>query len=140
MTRYLIESSAWIFVLRVKPVEPLRRRIDELLQQGVVATTGMVRLELLGGAKTRAEFDRLAFVTQGLDQLSADGSAWLRAAELAFALRRQGITVPNSDVLIAAVAIENDAILVHADAHFERIAQHSELKTESYVDHLGMTR
>jgi predicted nucleic acid-binding protein len=140
MTQYLIESSAWIFVLRVKPVEPLRRRIDELLQQGVVATTGMVRLELLGGAKTRAEFDRLAFVTQGLEQLSADGSAWLRAAELAFALRRQGITVPNSDVLIAAVAIENDAILVHADAHFERIAQHSELTTESYVEYLGTIR
>jgi hypothetical protein len=140
MTRYLVESSAWISVLRSKPVEPLRRRIDELLQQGVVATTGMIRLELLGGAKTRAEFDRLAFVTQGLDQLSADDSTWLRAAELAFALRRQGITVPNPDMLIAAVAIENNATLVHADAHFERIAQHSQLKTESYVEYLGTAR
>ncbi|MGQ9571752.1 MAG: type II toxin-antitoxin system VapC family toxin [Dehalococcoidia bacterium] len=140
MTRYLVDSSAWLFVLRTNPVEPLRRRIDELLQQEAVATTGMIRLELLSGTKTRQDFDRLAFVTGMLHQLPADDSAWLRAAELAFALRRQGITLPNADILIAAVAVENGAILLHADAHFERIARHSELKTESYVKYLGTAR
>jgi len=139
MTRYLVDSSAWLFVFRRNPVEPLRRRIDELLQERVVATTGMVRLELLGGAKARPEYDRLAFVTEMLDQLSVEGSSWLRAAELAFALRRRGITVPNPDILIAAVAMENDVTLLHADAHFERIAQHTELRTESYVEYLGAT-
>jgi hypothetical protein len=140
MIRYLIETSVWVSIVRAKPVQPLARRVQELLQSELVATTGMIRLELMGGAKTRSEFDKLAFVTGGMEQLRDDDRTWLRAAHLAFALRRQGITVPNSDILIAAVAIENDATLVHADAHFERIAQCSELKTESYVQYLGTAR
>lgn len=139
MTRYLIETSVWVSIMRTKPVQPLALRVQELLQSEPVATTGMIRLELMGGARTRSEFDKLAFVTGGLEQLGDDDRTWLRAARLAFALRRQGVSVPNSDILIAAVAIENGATLVHADAHFELIARHSELVTESYVDHLGMT-
>jgi len=140
MTTYLVDSSVWVSVLRPRPVEPLRQRVDELLQQDAVATTGMIRLELLSGARTLGEFERLAFVTQMVHQFPASESVWLRAAELAFGLRRQGVTLPNADILIAAVAIENNATLVHADAHFERIAQHSELTTESYVEYLGTAR
>src|SRR4030042_7066504 len=136
MTRYLIETSVWVSIVRTKPVQPLAQRVQELLQSELVATTGMIRLELIGGAKTRSEFDKLAFVTEGLEQFRDHDSTWLRAARLAFALRRQGVTVPHADILIAAVAIANDATLVHADAHFERIAQHSELKTASYVEYL----
>lgn len=137
MTQYLIETSVWVSIVRREPLQPLARRVQELLQSELVATTGMIRLELMGGAKTRSEFDKLAFVTGGLEQLRDDDRTWLRAARLAFDLRRQGVTVPNSDILIAAVAIENDATLVHADVHFERIAQHSQLQTESYVEYLG---
>ena len=140
MTRYLVETSVWVSVLRSKPVAALAQRFQELLEGELIAITGMIRLELLGGAKTRSEFDKLAFVTGGMEQFRDDDRTWLRAAHLAFALRRQGVTVPNSDILIAAVAIENGATLVHADAHFERIAQHSELETESYVEYLGTTR
>ena len=140
MTRYLIETSVWVSILRTKPVQPLARRVQELLQSELVATTGMIRLELMGGAKTRSEFDKLAFVTEGLEQFRDDDGTWLRASHLAFALRRQGVTVPNPDVLIAAGAIENNATLVHADAPFETMAQHSQLRTESYVEYLGTTR
>ncbi len=135
--RHLVDTSVWISVLRPRPVQPLGDRIDELFRQDTIATTGMVRLELLSGAKTAAEFQKLTFVTEMVHQLPATDSTWIRAAELAFAFRRRGLTLANPDILIAAVAIENDAVLVHADAHFERIAEHSELKTESYVEHLG---
>jgi hypothetical protein len=140
MTTHLIDSSVWISVLRRRPVETLRQRVDELLQQDAVATAGMIRLEVLSGAKTREEFKKLAFVMQMVHQLPTSDDVWFRAAELAFNLRREGVTLPNADILIAAVAIENGATLVHADAHFERIAQHSELTTESYVEYLGTAR
>jgi predicted nucleic acid-binding protein len=139
MTTYLVDTSVWISVLRPRPIQPLRNRIDELFQGDAIATTGMIRLELLSGAKTAPEFGKLAFVTEMVHQLPATDSTWTRAAELAFALRRRGLTLGSADILIAAVAIENDAVLLHADAHFEHIAQHSELKTESYVEYLGTT-
>ncbi len=53
MILYLVDSSAWIFSLRRDPVESIKLRIDELLTQNAVTITGMIRLEILAGARTR---------------------------------------------------------------------------------------
>jgi predicted nucleic acid-binding protein len=140
MTVYLVDTSAWLWTLRSDPVPAIRQRLDDLLTSGEAASTGMIQLEVLSGMKTVDEWDDLAAELGSLRQLHTGARTWLQAARLGFDLRRRGITVANTDILIAAVAIENDATLVHADAHFERIAQHSELKTESYVEYLGMSR
>ena len=140
MSAYLVDTSAWLWALRPDPVLAIQRRLDDLLTSREAASTGMIQLEILGGIKTVALWDELAAELSSLRQFHTRPGTWLQAARLAFTLRRQGITVPNPDVLIAAVAIENDATLVHADAHFERIAQQSQLKTESYVEHLGTIR
>jgi len=140
MALYLVDTSAWLWTLRSDPVPAIRQRLDDLLASGEAAITGMVQLEVLSGMKTVAEWDDLAAELGSLRQLHTRPGTWLQAARLGFNLRRRGITVTNADILVAAVAIENDATLVHADAHFERIAQHSELKTESYVEYLGTAR
>jgi hypothetical protein len=137
MTAYLIDTSAWLWALRSDAVPPIQQRLNQLLSSREAATTGMVQLEILSGMKTLTEWDELAAELRSLLQLHMRPRTWLQAARLGFGLRRRGLTLTNPDILIAAVAIENDAVLVHADAHFERIAQHSELKTESYVEHLG---
>jgi hypothetical protein len=136
MISYLVDTSAWLWVLRRDPVPAIRQRLDDLLASREATSTGMMQLEVLSGTKTPAEWDELAAELGSLRQLHARPGTWLQAARLAFTLRRQGIALPNADILIAAVAIENNATLVHADAHFDRIAQHSQLKTESYVEHL----
>jgi predicted nucleic acid-binding protein len=133
MSPYLVDSSAWIFSLRRDSVESIKHRIDELLAQNAVTITGMIRLELLAGARTRPEFDQLNFPLSTLPQLETVDDSWVRAGRLAFDLRRRGLTVPLTDVLIASTALENDATILHADTHFDRIAEHTELKVESYV-------
>jgi len=140
MTAYLIDTSAWLWALRGDPVPAIQERLDDLLASREAAITGMVQLEVLSGKKTVAEWDDLAAELGSLRQLHTRPGTWLQAARLGSNLRRQGLTLPNADILIAAVAIENGATLVHADVHFERIAQHSELKTESYVEYLGTIR
>jgi len=140
MTAYLVDTSAWLWALRTDPVPAIRQRLNDLLTSREAATTGMVQLEVLSGMKATAEWDDVAAELASLRQLHTRPGTWLQAARLGSSLRGRGLTLANADILIAAVAIENSATLVHADAHFERIAQHSELKTESYVDHLEMTR
>jgi predicted nucleic acid-binding protein len=71
-----------------------------------------------------------------------DTSAWvlaLRAGgpvvvrKLGYDLRRAGLTIPTVDIMIAALALEYDCLLLHADRHFEQIAKHSPLQTKSLM-------
>lgn len=128
---YLIDTSAWIFALRKKPIEAIQNRVDELLEAGSVAIIGLIRLELLGGTKTETEFRRLGRRLSALIYLQTTAAMWDRASQLLFDLRRRGVTIPPTDALIAACSIDADAVLVHADAHFDLAAQHTALKVES---------
>lgn len=132
----LIDASAWIFALRKKPLLSLKDRVDHLLGMDIVFTFGMIRLEILGGVKTRGEFDRLKNRLEALNEIPADAELWERASKLAFDLKRKGLTIPYTDILIASAAIKSKAILLHADSHFDIIVSHTELKVESYVSQI----
>jgi len=137
MTLCLADSSAWVSVFRRNQRVDIRQRLDELLAEGALGTTGMVQLELLAGTRTVAEFDQLTDVLAALHQLQPQAGTWIRAARLGHSLRRAGLTTPLTDVLIAAVALEYEAVILHVDAHFDRIAEHSDLRVESYVNQIA---
>ena len=51
---YLIDTSVWLEVLpRGRPNASLKERFDGLLGAGLMTITGVIRLELLGGARCR---------------------------------------------------------------------------------------
>jgi len=129
----IVDTSAWIFALRKNPFIKLKSRIDHLLEIDNVFTLGMIRLELLGGTKTKEEFDRLKNRLDALYEISTDAELWSSAAQLAFDLQRKGLTIPYTDILIANAAIQSKATLLHADSHFDLVAGQTELKVESYV-------
>ncbi|MBU4450402.1 MAG: hypothetical protein KKE35_03810, partial [Actinobacteria bacterium] len=108
-------------------------RIDHLLEIDVVFTFGMIKLEILSGVKTKGEFDCLKNRLDALYEISTDAKLWETAGQLAFDLKRKGLTFPCTDILIASAAIQSKAILLHADLHFDLIARQTELKVESYV-------
>ena len=129
----LVDTSAWIFALRKSPLLKLKNRIDHLLEKDDVFILGMIKLELLGGTKTKEEFTRLKSRLDALYEISTDAKLWESACQLAFDLQRKGFTIPYTDILIASAAIEFKAILLHADLHFDLIAEKTELMVESYV-------
>ena len=130
----LIDTSAWLFALRKKYVHEIKDRIDHLLKDNLVFITGIIKLELLSGTKTRSEYQRLGNRLMALDNIEMDETIWDTAFNLAFNLRRRGVTIPHTDIIIAACALYEKCILVHADNHFDLIARHVKLKTESYVN------
>jgi predicted nucleic acid-binding protein len=132
----LVDTSAWIFALRKKPFPLLKDRIDRLLEIDIIITFGMIKLEILGRTKTNGEFDRLKNRLNALYMISTDEKIWDSAGKLAFNLKRKGLTIPYTDILIASAAIKSKAMLLHADAHFDLIASHTELKVESYVSQI----
>ena len=130
---FLVDTSAWIIALRKDFGPEVKERIDHLLKENCIITNGMVKLEILGGTKTESEFRRLKRRLDALDSVDFDTSLWKNSYDLAFQLRRKGITVPYTDILIAACALRTGSTIVHADAHFDLVASHTDLKVESFV-------
>jgi predicted nucleic acid-binding protein len=131
---YLIDTSVWIAVIRAgRRPSVAKARLHALLRGLVVATTDVVYLELLRGARSPADFQALAQTLAVLQYLPVTAERWREAAQLGFALRRQGVNVPSPDLLIAAVAIAHNATLVHRDGDYELIAKHAPLVTESLL-------
>jgi len=130
---FLVDTSVWIFALRKDFVPPIKERIGELLKDHVVLINGMTKLEILGGVKTKKEFERLKTRLDSLYEVAINSMVWQIAYKIAFELRRKGITVPYTDILIAACALKSRADLIHADRHFDLMAPHIRLDVESYV-------
>ena len=131
---YLLDTSVWIDVLTPGVTNAdLRTRVDELLAADRVAITGMVRLELLGGARNEREWDQLNDHASALHQFPVEDDTWQEAARMGFQLRRRGVTVPFTDLIIGAVAIKTNAVLLHRDRHFDLMAQQLPLQVESYL-------
>jgi len=129
----LIDTSAWLFALKKNFHPVIKERIELVLIESDVATNGIIALELLGGTKSEKEYNRLKSRLDALYYIEATKSLWDLSSNLVFDLRRKGVTVPYTDIFIAASAMKEKAILLHADSHFDVIANHTDLKVESFV-------
>jgi tRNA(fMet)-specific endonuclease VapC len=129
----LIDTSVWLLSLG-KSVQPVvKKRVSDLLEENRVAITPMITLEILGGARTEEEFNRLKSRLGVLHQIPLGKNEWEEAAWMAFRLRRQGKAIPYTDILIATAAIQAQALLLHADHHFGMIAESTGLLQESLL-------
>jgi predicted nucleic acid-binding protein len=135
-TKSPISDASQITYFTQHPVflPEVKDRVEYLLKENTIITTGMIKLELLSGTKDEKEFQRLKVRLDALDTVETNTSLWERAYDLAFGLRRKGIPVPYTDILIAASALMVSAKVVHADTHFDLIAHNFDIKVESFVD------
>jgi hypothetical protein len=92
-----------------------------LLEKGRIIITGPIVFELFQGVKNKNDADVIKEVARSLPVLEINHDLWLLAGELFFDLRRKGITLPPSDVLLAAIAITNECSLFTLDRHFDHI-------------------
>ncbi len=136
-TLYLVDSSAWIWALRKNPIRQIKDRIDVLLGADGIATTGLVKCEILAGAASKTEYDDLRVFFGALHYLDTTEEYWERAARLGFQLRRKGMTITTADLLIATIAAQTKSMLLHADKHFDYIANAGVgLRAESFTKSL----
>ena len=133
----LIDTSVWVLFLRRSPPEVVEREVAQLLAEDTVAICPMIRLELLGGTRSTDEFARLKRRLDALHQIPADEANWEMAARVAFELRQRGKVIPYTDILIGSAAILADALLLHADRHFDQMAEDTALRVRSLVRESG---
>jgi predicted nucleic acid-binding protein len=125
----LADSSAWIAFLRGTDT-PAAARVRDLVGTGALASTEVVIMEVLAGARAERLADtRRILIQNEIIPMSAleDHEA---AADIYRTCRRGGGTVRSlNDCLIAAIAIRSGVPVLHDDRDFEVIARHSPLDT-----------
>ncbi|MDO9308331.1 MAG: PIN domain nuclease [Deltaproteobacteria bacterium] len=125
----IADTTVWIHFLRGSGIR-FQERLVPLIMADRLATTPVIIMEILRGAKTQREYDMLSKDLAALRCFDVSAKVWQRACKLGYALRHKGINAPLTDTLIVAVSQEHDALLLHDDRHFEMIAAATPLRHE----------
>jgi hypothetical protein len=132
----LVDTSAWVEFLRGTGHPAHVTLKHHLVRRSPLASTEVVVMELLAGARTDRERDGLRARVLAFPLLSLRGLPdFEAAADMYRACRGRGGTVRKLvDCLIAAVAVREGATVLHNDGDFETLAHHTPLRTEPYVE------
>jgi predicted nucleic acid-binding protein len=128
MDRIVIDTSMWIEAFRPGCDPTTAGKVKGLIRSGRVLLPGIVKAELLRGAKTQAEFDHLKELLEALTPLPLAESFWDELSGFSFGLFCKGLTIPLVDTAIALLCIQHRLALFHRDRHFDLMAEVSELK------------
>lgn len=130
----LVDTSAWIELLRGSGHPAHLTLRHHLQRRSPIATTEPIIMELLAGTRSAGERSKLRTRLIGLPRLTVRGLAdFESAAELYCTCRGRGATVRKLiDCLIAAVAIRDNATVLHKDRDFDVLARHTRLRIERY--------
>jgi predicted nucleic acid-binding protein len=95
---------------------------SEIFSKHEIAICPVIRIELLYGAKSEKEREKIKEALNELHMLHVDKETWEIVEEILFKSKRKGITLPFQDAIIAAAAIKNNCELWTRDNHFSMIA------------------
>ncbi len=119
--RVLIDTSAWVEALRREGEAEVRSQVAALVTSGQAVFCDLVLLELWNGARGAQEQKVLRGLERDLEKVETSAEVWDLASDLARRCRATGITVPATDLLVAAIARHHQIPLLHRDAHFDQI-------------------
>jgi len=119
----LIDTSAWVEAMRRSGEEATRREVQTVLRAGRARFCDLVRLELWNGIGGDAERRWLEELEQSVETVPTDERVWAEARRLAQETRRKALTLPATDLIIAACARVHALEILHRDAHFDRLAE-----------------
>lgn len=118
----LVDTSAWVESLRRDGDADVRRAVQAALVDGRARVCAMVLVELWNGARSGPDRALVQEIADEVAVLATSDAVWELASALARASRAQGVTVPATDLVVAACARTHKAELLHRDAHFEALA------------------
>jgi len=124
MSRVLVDSSIWVEFFR-RPDAAASLVLDDLLAHRLVCTTGVIKAEVVPGARSPKEFRRLRALFDGLPLAPEREGFWAHLVRFRRRLHSKGILgIGIPDLIVATVAIQNRKLVFTADEDFPRMAPH----------------
>lgn len=127
----LVDTSVWIEFFAGRDTPQTRFFKDAVREGADIALTGVILAEILQGIPSDSEFGRLRKALSSFRMVqAASGETYVEAAKLYRAGRKRGVTIRSLvDCLIAAIAMEHGAVILHQDRDYERISEYAPLKS-----------
>jgi tRNA(fMet)-specific endonuclease VapC len=128
--KVLVDTSVWIQFFRRKdsPVSPRLRHYLELNQ---VCCAGPVIIELYQGAKGSREIDAINQLLETTHYIEITRMHYHHAGQISYEAARKGQVFSVVDLILAAVAHDEQFKLFTLDAHFKEISQFCPLLLDS---------
>lgn len=131
----LIDSCLFIPLLR-RGIDPAQE-FKLLAEEEEIVTCGIVRCEITRGLKTLKAKEKLCGWLDTLVYVPTLHRVWNRAEQIVWDTGKQGHTIPLTDAIIAASALESGSAVLTLDKHFQCIAGLTILKDYPRVE-MGM--
>jgi predicted nucleic acid-binding protein len=116
----VVDSTLWIDFFRGSN-ESGRAALRQLIRAHQAVLTGIVLAEVLQGVRSEQESISVRDQFFSIAYFETTKETWTEAGSLSAELRRKGLTIPLTDLIIAALAMEHDAEVFTTDPHFEKI-------------------
>lgn len=124
----IVDSSAWVEYLR-DTNSTVCNDVERLLRSGEARVCDAIVMEVLAGARDDAHVRRLNALLAMARPVETTSAHYSLAAALYRVCRQRGDTVRKMlDCLIAAVAIDTNLPVLHADRDFDVLARHTGLR------------
>ena len=114
----IVDSSVWSSFQR-DPNSSVGCELDSLLADDEIVMIGPVLTEILRGNRSEGEFAHFSQPLKSLAFLNTDQNTWIQAGELNFQLKREGLPLALSDLIVSALAIQHDIPLYTIDGDFQ---------------------
>lgn len=118
----LVDSSVWIEASRRDGELSFKVGLEALLEEYEATLCSLVRLEVLGGARPD-DRRRLDAAFAILPALPITDSTWNLGIQHSRKYRDAGLSIPWSDILVAALSIEHGCRVYAKDRHFEAMSR-----------------
>ncbi len=128
----LIDSSAWIEYYRRSGSPPVKESVKLAIRNDEAAVNGIIYVEILSFVSEKQDFQELRSDFSSFHWFELGKKDFQSAALMGRELRKKGITIPASDLIIAASAGKHKAAILHLDNHFETLASHFKLATIAF--------
>jgi predicted nucleic acid-binding protein len=115
----LVDTSAWVGFFR--GTSKTADAVAELIEKGQASICGVISYELIHWAKSEEEALHLSSVLSALHYIEMTSDLWVKAGNISAGLRSKGMTLPMSDLLIGAIALEHGLEVLTLDDHFTSI-------------------
>jgi len=125
MARTLVDSSVWIDFFRRSGSS---RALSRLVRSNQAWITSIIRVELLSGTRSEAEYRMLEDRLTSIPVLPENDDFWNRVALARFRLARLGIQAAVTDVSIAVMASTHGCALWTLDRQLNTIAKSLNLR------------
>ncbi len=118
--KIIVDTSVWIeYFKNNKQYVPI---LDDNLNLENIIICGIIISELLQGVKGSKEHDMLSSAIGAIPYIECMFDDWVKTGKILHDLKKNGISIPLTDVLIATIAIRNNASVLTLDKHFREIS------------------